>query len=108
MLTDLPIACSLTASELPKRLQQMADLGKDALLETQTGDDRAQLRFAAGTGVRERVGAIVVAESECCAFLAMRVSDEPDTIVLTIDAPAGAAPVLAQLVGAFRGHPQTA
>ena len=56
MLTDLPIACSLTASELPKRLQQMADLGKDALLETQTEDDRAQLRFAAGTGVRERVG----------------------------------------------------
>jgi hypothetical protein len=51
--------------------------------------------------VRARVDVIVAAESECCAFLAMRVSDEPDAIVLTIQAPNDAAPVLAQLVDAF-------
>lgn len=32
---------------------------------------RAELRFAAGAGVRERVDAIVAAESDCCAFLTM-------------------------------------
>jgi len=108
MPTDLPIACTLTASELTTRLREMADLGHAALVDARTTDDRAQLRFAAGAGVRERVAAIVAAESECCAFLTMRVSDEPDAIVVTIDAPEGAAPVLAQLIDAFRGEPQAA
>ncbi|MCA1656582.1 MAG: hypothetical protein LC713_02545, partial [Actinobacteria bacterium] len=106
--TDLPIACALTASELPRRLQDMADLGQDALLDAETGVARARLRFAAGAGVRDRVSAIVTAEAECCAFLAMCVTYEADAIVLTIDAPEGAAPVLAQVVDAFRGVPQAA
>jgi hypothetical protein len=43
MPTDLPIACSLTAGELPERLRQMADLGRDALLDTRIENERAQL-----------------------------------------------------------------
>jgi hypothetical protein len=101
MPADLPIACSLNARELPERLRQMADLGRDALLDTRIENGCAQLRFAAGAGVRARVDVIVAAESECCAFLAMRVSDEPDAIVLTIQAPNDAAPMLVQLVDAF-------
>jgi hypothetical protein len=38
----------------------------------------------------------------CCAFLAMSVADEPDVVVLTIDAPAGAELVLDEIVAAFR------
>lgn len=62
---------------------------------------RARLRFAAGAGIRERVDAIVAAESSCCAFLTMRVTDEPDAVVLTIDAPEDAELVLVELVDAF-------
>jgi hypothetical protein len=83
----------------------MADLGRDALLDARTDGRRARLRFAASAGVRERVAAIVAAESRCCAFLAMRVSESADEVVLAIEAPAGAEVVLDELVNAFRGGP---
>jgi hypothetical protein len=105
MPEELPIACSLSATELPKRLQQMAELGRDALLAVCNDGPRAQLRFAAGSSVRARVDAIVAAESHCCAFLTMQVTDESDTVVLTIDAQEGAELVLAELVDAFAADP---
>lgn len=97
----LPIACSLTATELPARLETLAALGRDALLDHRLEGSRAELRFAAHDGVRDRVDAAVDAESRCCAFLDMRVTEAPGAVLLTITAPAGAEPVLAELVGAF-------
>ena len=97
----LPIACSLSAAQLPERLGQMSELGREALLDAGIAGARARLRFAARVGVRERLDAVVAAESECCAFLTMAVADEPGALVLTIDAPADAEPVLAELVDAF-------
>ena len=79
MPTELPIACTLSATELPARLAQMAELGRDALVDVELSGPRATLRFAAGKGVRDRITSVVVAESACCAFLTMDVSDEPDT-----------------------------
>jgi hypothetical protein len=102
---NLPIACSLNATELSQRLAEMAELGQAALIDTHTEPTRAELRFAAGTGVRERVEAIVAAESRCCAFLDMTVTDEADTVVLTITAPDGAELVLTELADAFRRQP---
>ena len=58
--------------------------------------------------MRERVTSVVAAESACCAFLAMHVSDEPDAVVLSITAPEDAELVLHELVAAFRGEPQAA
>jgi hypothetical protein len=108
MPDELPVACSLSATELPHRLQTMADLGREALLETHTEGTRAQLRFAAGAGVRKRVDGIVAAESHCCAFLMMNVTDEPDTVVLTLQVPEDAELVLGELVDAFTGDRATA
>jgi hypothetical protein len=59
---ELPIACSLSATDVLKRLQQMTDLGRDALLDSDLDGTRARLRFAAGAGIRDRVDAIVAAE----------------------------------------------
>jgi hypothetical protein len=63
----------------------------------------AELRFAAGAAVRERVERFAAAESQCCAFLTMRIDGAPDEVRLTIDAPEDAETVLAELVDAFRG-----
>ena len=105
MPTEPPIACSLSATELPVRLAQIAELGRDALVEVELGETHATLRFAAGPGVRERVVSVVAAEAACCSFLTMRVSDEPGAVLLDITAPDDAAPVLDELVAAFRGTP---
>jgi hypothetical protein len=101
MPTKLPIACSLSASELPARLAEMTALGTAALVDVRTDGARTELRFAARAGVRERVAAIVAAESQCCAFLAMHVTAAPDLIVLTIQGPDGAEVVVQELVDAF-------
>lgn len=108
MPDEPPIACSLSATELPVRKAEMAELGRDALVEAHVEGTHAELRFTAGTGVRERVERIVAAESRCCAFLTLRVDDAPDEVRLTIDAPQDAEPVLAELVEAFRGEAQAA
>src|SRR3954451_16729410 len=108
MPTELPIACSLSATELPARLAQIAELGRDALVNVELSGTHATLRFAAGAGVRERVTSVVAAESACCALLAMRVSDEPGAVVLDIPAPEDADLVLRELVDAFRAELQAA
>jgi hypothetical protein len=102
MTSPLPIACSLSATDFPRRLAEVAELGRAALVSVHRDSTHAELRFAAGDGIRERVGAFAAAESECCAFLMLRVADEPGVVLLTIDAPDDAAPVLAELVEAFR------
>jgi hypothetical protein len=104
MTTELPIACTLDAGDYRVRLDDMAAVGRAALIDADATPRRASLRFAADTGVRERVDALVAAESQCCAFLAMTVTEEADIIVLTVEAPDGAAPVLAEIVEAFHGR----
>jgi hypothetical protein len=104
MPAELPIACSLKATELPARLTEITTLGADALIDAHRAPGHAELRFAAGDGIRDRVEAIVHAEAKCCAFLNMEVRDEPDLVVLRITAPHDADPVLAELVDAFRGE----
>ena len=108
MPAELPIACSLNADELPARLAAMTVLGRDALVDVRREPALAELRFAAGDRVRERVEAIVAAEARCCAFLDMEVRDEPDLVVLHITGPVDADLVLGELVDAFRGEPRVA
>ena len=98
---DPPIACSLDATALTERLDQMRALGRDALLDADTAAGRATLRFAAGDGIRARLEAIAAAEARCCAFLRIGLADERDAFVMTIEAPEGAEPVVAELVAAF-------
>jgi hypothetical protein len=101
MTTDQPIACSLTPAQLSERREDFAKLAADALLQTRSADGaKAELVFAAGKSVRDRLQAIVAAEAECCPFLSMQLRDGADTITLEILAPDGAAAkTLSDLVG---------
>jgi hypothetical protein len=108
MSTEPPIACSLNAADLRGRLAEMSDLGREHLLDVMTESRHAALTFGAADGVRQRLDAVVAAESTCCAFLQMSVSKTEDDLTLTIDAPEGAEPVLEELVDAFRGQAQVA
>src|SRR3954447_21929203 len=98
MPTELPIACSLSAAELPTRLAEMNDLGRSALVGVERTKTTAVLRFRADGETGERLAPIVAAEARCCAFLDMTLGETGDTVALTIAAPAGAAPILDELV----------
>ena len=101
MSTDSPIACSLNASDLRARLDEIGALGRDALLSTETD---GTMRFRANETTRERLEAIIAAEATCCSFLRFELTDEGDTLTLTITAPAGAEAVADDLTAAF-AHP---
>jgi len=91
------IACSLSGPDLKQRLAEIAAAGKGA---RRVGDE---LRFPADRGTRERLEAIIAAESQCCPFLSFDLRDSGDELALRIDAPAEAKPVAAELIEAFGG-----
>jgi hypothetical protein len=101
MPPETPIACSLTAAQMPARLAEMADIGRASLLGVDTVGRQAALRFRAIPRTRERLEAIVIAESQCCAFLTFDLRDVSEGIELTVTGPAGAEPILDDLVAAF-------
>jgi len=98
MNPDKPIACSLSAAEMPERLAEMRALGDDALLSVR--QDGA-LRFRADDATRGRLEAIIAAESQCCSFLEFDVREEGGALALTIVAPEGAEPLASELASAF-------
>lgn len=103
MSLELPIACSLDRADFTARIAEMSELGGAALVDARRVDAHAELRFAAKSGVRQRLDAIVAAELHCCAFLTMRVDDRDAELMLTIDAPEDADMVVQELVEAFEG-----
>jgi anti-sigma regulatory factor (Ser/Thr protein kinase) len=54
-MNERPIACSLDATDLSQRLEDIATLGREALIDIDEAPTCAVLRFAAGTGVQDRV-----------------------------------------------------
>jgi hypothetical protein len=98
-MKELPLACTLGPAEMRDRTAEMARIGGEALLAAASHGPRAELRFR--PSARADVEAIVAAEAECCAFLAMDLREDDRELVLTINAPPGAEPVLDGLVSAF-------
>ena len=97
----LPIACTLSSTDLRERGKELRALGRDALLDATEADGRAVLRFRPDPSVRRRVDSVVAAESECCAFLEFEVAHEDESTVLTISAPNGGAEMVHELAAAL-------
>ena len=96
-MSDLPIACSLSAADVGVRTADMARLGRDLVAVRRDGA-AAELRFAPGHAGALR--ALAAAEAECCPFLTLDIRGDA---VLTVSGPADAAPVVDELVAAFEG-----
>jgi hypothetical protein len=95
-MSTLPIACSLSASELRDRTAAIAQLGRH-LVRAERDGARAVLTFAPGHGGELR--ALAAAEARCCPFLTLVAGEA----MLTIAAADDAAPVVEELVAAFGG-----
>jgi hypothetical protein len=104
MSRPLPIACTLTATDLRARGEELRALGGDGLVDASEEEGRAVLRFRPDPSVRARVDAVVAAESECCAFLDFEVEHGDDATVLTISAPNGGAEMVHELTSALAGR----
>jgi MerR family copper efflux transcriptional regulator len=95
----LPIACSLDRDAFRERGAVIAQLGRDGLLRAELTAGHARLEFRETVG--DRLGDLVAAEQQCCAFLTFRVAQGEHVVVLEIEGPEDAAPILADFVDAF-------
>jgi hypothetical protein len=103
MTEDTPIACSLSAGELEQRLEAIAEVGADSLIDRCVEDGCHLLRFRSDPTTRQRLEDIVAAEAECCSFLDLSLSEQGDALVLSIAAPQDARTLAEGLAGAFAG-----
>jgi hypothetical protein len=101
MATELPIACSLSGPDLREHLAEIRDVGRAGLIGVRREGGRRVLRFRPSPEISSRLGRIVEAEAQCCAFLELAIDEAPDSIDLTVEGPDGAEPVVDELVAAF-------
>jgi hypothetical protein len=102
MNCDLPIACSLSADELPQRLAEIGAIGRTALRSVEPD---GVLRFGGDPSTRNRLEAVIAAESECCRFLTFHLREDGGELLLSIRGPDDAKPLVRELIDAFTGAP---
>jgi hypothetical protein len=73
------------------------ELGEQALIGLDASDRRARLRFQ---GERDRVEALVAAESQCCAFFQFAIARDGEETEVEIRTREGGEPLLRALVAA--------
>jgi hypothetical protein len=96
-----PIACTLGASDLRRRLNEIAALGADSLLGHEETGEGHVLRFRNDESTRRRLEKIVTAEAECCSFLEMEIDERGRALFLALAAPAEGRAVADELARAF-------
>jgi len=103
MTEAVPIACSLGASDLRQRLNEIAEVGAASLIERTVDGKRHLLRFHSDPETRRRLEVIVAAEAECCSFLELSLEERSGELVLSIGSPEDGRPVAEELAAAFAG-----
>ena len=88
-MTELPVACCLSAGELAEREREIRALFADSLRDSRREPNRLDLSFAEGSS--RRIEALAEAERRCCAFLSFTATASS----LAIEAPEGAEDTLA-------------
>ena len=96
-----PIACTITAAEIPERIELI-----DRLRTTLTSLERTErgmlLHFPAGSGIEADLRRFAVDEKRCCQFWGFEVL-AGDDLTLRWDAPPSAGDLVDQLEAFFRG-----
>jgi hypothetical protein len=97
---DLPIACTLTESELRERRRTVLDFIRRSAVEVGRIPGGYFCRFAPSSEVLTELGRLVDQERQCCPFLAFKIVVEAGhkPICLEITGPPQAEPFIADLV----------
>ncbi len=101
---SVPVACTLGADDLRRRLEEIAALGHESLTGRAADGEAWVLRFRRAPATRRRLESIIAAESECCPFLEFDLGEERGELELRISAPSEGTAVAAELARAF-GEP---
>lgn len=104
MTDPKPIACSLGASDLQQRLNEIAELGAASFIGRDAAEGKHTLRFRSDPTTRRRLEEIVAAEAECCSFLDLKLTEQRGEPILTLAAPEDGQSIADELAAAFAGR----
>jgi len=93
---DPPIACTLDPGAMPDRLADWRALLDQAKSRTTALDGAFRVEFNDGVELGE-LARLVLAEQQCCAFLAFAITVDERGIALEVRAPADATDIVANL-----------
>ena len=93
-MTDLPIACTLTADDMTARMALIDALAADGLVDRTTTAAGLRVRLLDRPDIEQRTRALIAAESACCPFLDFEFGRENGYLVLDISGPEDAGPVI--------------
>jgi hypothetical protein len=97
MREPIPIACSLSAEDQADRSGEFAAIFDRALIGREATPGGVRLRLRPSPGLRDDLADLVRRERECCPFFDFRMEDRPGELLLEIDAPPEAMPIVDQL-----------
>jgi hypothetical protein len=89
-MTDLPIACTLTAEAMTDRLGFIEELARDGLVARESTAAGLRVHLRATVDVERRTRQLIAAESSCCSFLTFALEHVDGELVLDISGPADA------------------
>ncbi len=86
---ELPVACTLGASDGPARLQRCQHLHQIAVPTAQLTNGELEVRYQPGPEVLAELQDLVAEEQVCCAFVSWAVTEDSGQPILHVTAPAG-------------------
>jgi hypothetical protein len=87
-MTDLPLACTLGATDGADRSRRWRQLAAEAPPVLRRTEGRLEVRYQPGPGVLDELRALATAEAECCSFVAWTVTEQAGQPTLVVAAPA--------------------
>jgi hypothetical protein len=102
MATEIPIACTLSATDYRARLAKIASLTRDALRHVERRGLTLDLRYAPEAAARVRE--LVEQERTCCAFLQFDLQESAEEVRLLVTAPPAAADAVPDLLLELTGR----
>ena len=98
-MSDLPIACSLTAPELQARRVEVLHKVRAAALEVKELDDGFAYHFPSNDSLLADLLTLIQLEHQCCPFLRINLILEPGTgpLWLELTGPPGTKEFLASI-----------
>jgi hypothetical protein len=90
-ITDLAnscrLTCTLSPSSLADRKRDIAELLRRHPPVITTVPEGRRLTFVAGAKIEHELRQLIALEADCCAFLAMRLNTDADSVSLTVTGP---------------------
>lgn len=94
--TDVPIACSLSATDMRQRQSDIARLAAASLRSRTAIDGGQRLAFNADGDTADQIDRLVAAEAECCPFLQIDVRRDGELVIVDVTGPVDAQPIIEQ------------